>query len=316
MYVDRINVDDRTWMLALVQQGKANLGGRLKSVVLDRGFWDGQDLFHVAQEVPFFIPGRSDLEVTKEARRWAKEVYAQAQKRKPVSDAIIAKRKVHVVRGRGKHRREQEEELVVVGLQGLDCPTYAAEPPGAWVHSKSYVAPTLNAAVVMHDPSYPSPDDEENHLVILTGASMAPQADVLAAYDRFDERAVIENSGNKEAKRAFFLEAPLEKSEAAVLLHAHFVFMLMALLGAFRAEQARTEHAAEQGKDTGMAKYRRELEQANRDKVLVRSGDRYAVMCAWELAVLVGARLRWHSFEESRFASSCALGASSRARLA
>ena len=33
---------------------------------------------------------------------------------------------------------------------------------------------------------------------------------------------------------------------------------------------------------------------ANRDKVLVRDGDRYAILWAWELAVLAGLKLRWH----------------------
>jgi hypothetical protein len=39
-------------------KGKANLG-------------DGQKLYLVAEEAPFFVPGKSDLEITREARRMA-----------------------------------------------------------------------------------------------------------------------------------------------------------------------------------------------------------------------------------------------------
>ena len=296
VYVDRINVDDRVWMWALVMQGKANLGdGRLVCVSFDRGFWDGQELHLVAKEVPFFIPGRSDLGITKEARRIAIEAYSRYQKGLTVRDMVVATRTVTVVTGKGKNRREEPKELVVIGVQGLDCDTYAEEPPESRVHSKSFVANKLNAAVVMEDPSYPDPPDDEKYLTILTCAGMETARDVLYAYDRFDDRSVIENSGNKEAKQAWKLEAPLEKSEAAVYLHAFTVFMTMALMAAFRARQEAENKAVAQGKDTGMERYRREVERANRGKVLVRDGECYAVLWAWELAVLGGMQLRWHA---------------------
>lgn len=296
VYVDRINVDDRVWMLALVRQGRTNLGERLQTVAFDRGFWDGQDLYAVAQHVPFFIPGKADLEITQEARRAARAAAARYRQGRPVPDAVVATRAIPVVTGRGKHRRETQQELRVIGLQGLDCPTYAAELPGSKVHSKAFRAGRLNAAVVLADPTYPAADPAAP-LVILTSAPLATPQDVLGAYDRFDARGVIENSGNKQAKREWTLETPLEKSEAAVYLHVHFVFLLMALLAAFRADQAADQTAGARGEETGMARYRRAVERANRDKVLVRDGDRYAILEAWELAVLAGLRLRWHPTE-------------------
>jgi hypothetical protein len=298
MYVDRINVDDRVWMWALVVQGKANLGeGRLVSVSFDRGFWDGQELYQVAKEAPFFIPGKSDLGITKEARRMAIAAYERYQKGLPAKDVIVATRAITVVTGKGKNRREEQKELIVIGIQDLDCDTYAEEPPESRVNSKSFVANKLNAAVVMEDPSYPDPPKEDKYLTILTCAPMATSTEVLFAYDRFDDRSVIENSGNKEAKQAWKLEAPLEKSEAAVYLQAFMVFTLMALMAAFRAQQAAEEEADAQGKESGMERYRREVERANRDKVLVRDGECYAVLWAWELAVLGGMQLRWHDTE-------------------
>jgi len=301
LYVDRINVDDRVWMWALVMQGKANLGeGRLAGVSFDRGFWDGQELYLLAKEVPFFIPGKSDLGITKEARRMAIEAHGRYQKGLPVKDVVVATRTVTVVTGRGKRRRKQQKELIVIGIKELDCDTYAAEPPGSRVHSKSFVANTLNAAVVMEDPSYPDPPEDDKYLTILTCAAMESARDVLFAYDRFDDRSVIENTGNKEAKQAWYLQAPLEKSERAVYLHAFMVFMLMALMAAFRARQEAEEQAVAQGQETGMERYRREIERANRNKVLVREGDCYAVLWAWEFAVLAGIQLRKRPAESAQ----------------
>src|SRR3990172_7446527 len=273
--------------------GVLNLGPRLKTVAFDRGFWDGQELHRVAQHVPFFIPGKADLEITQEARRAALDVSARQQQGRPVADAVLATRPITVVTGKGKRRCEERQALIVIGLPGLDCPTYAGEHPGSKVHSKSFVPGRLNAAVVIADPSYPSADPAEP-LVILTCAPLDTPQDVLFAYDRFDARGVIENSGNKQAKREWTLETPLEKSEAAVYLHVYLVFLLMGLLAAFRAQQAAEQTADARGEDTGMARYRRAVERANRDKVLVRDGDCYAIVWAWELAVLAGLRLRWH----------------------
>jgi hypothetical protein len=300
LYVDRINVDDRVWMLALVQQGKANLGeGRLASVSFDRGFWDGQELYRVAKEAPFFIPGRSDLGITQEARRMAVAAYARYQKGLPVNDVVVAKRAVTVVSGKGKNRREQQKELVVIGIAKLDCDTYAEEAPESRVHSKSFVAGKLNAAVVMEDPEYRKAAEQDKYLTILTCAAIDTPKDALFAYDRFDDRSVIENSGNKQAKQAWKLGTALEKSEAAVYVHSFMVFMMMALMTAFRARQEADNQAVAQGKDTGMEQYRRDVERANRDKVLVREGDCYAVLWSWELAVLGGIHLRKHASENA-----------------
>jgi hypothetical protein len=299
VYVDRINVDDRVWMLALVLQGKANLKeGQLASVSFDRGFWDGQELYMVARHAPFFIPGRSDLAITQEARRMAVAAYTRYQQGLPVRDAVIAKRPVRIVTGKGKNRREQDKELIVVGIADLDCDTYAEQAPGSRINSKSFVAGKLNAAVVIEDPEYAKPPEDDRLLTILTCAAMKTPADVLFAYDRFDSRGVIENSGNKQAKQAWKLGAALEKSEAAVYLHTFMVFMLMALMAAFRAHQISEDKAAAQGKETGMERYRRELHRANRHKVLVRNGNHYAVLWAWEFAVLGGIRLRDHAAQD------------------
>jgi len=165
--------------------------------------------------------------------------------------------------------------------------------------------PTAGAPELYPDPAYPDPPDEEKYLTILTCAGMKTPNDVLYAYDRFDDRSVIENSGNKEAKQAWKLEATLEKSEAAVYLHTFMVFILMALMATFRAQEEADNKALARGKDNGMERYRREVERANRDKVVVRDGECYAVLWAWELAVLGGMQLRWHDTESVETILAC-----------
>ena len=80
-------------------------------------------------------------------------------------------------------------------------------------------------------------------------------------------------------------------------LSQEMVFMIMALVTAFRARQQMDNQAVAEGKDTGMQRYRREVDRANRDKVLVRDGVCYAVLWAWEFAALAGVHLRHHAAE-------------------
>jgi hypothetical protein len=130
VYVDRIHVDDRVWMLALVLQGQANLGERLATVAFDRGFWDGQELYRVAQQVPFFIPGNADLDITREARRAAREVYVRQQQGRPVSDAVLVTRPILLVTGQGQQQRETHQDLIVLGLKTLGLPPPMPRSPG------------------------------------------------------------------------------------------------------------------------------------------------------------------------------------------
>jgi hypothetical protein len=82
-------------------------------------------------------------------------------------------------------------------------------------------------------------------------------------------------------------------------------FILMALMAAKRSHEEAGNQALARGKDTGMERYRREVERANRDKVLVQDGESYAVLWAWELAMLDGMRQRWHDRESMETILAC-----------
>jgi hypothetical protein len=294
LVVDRINVDDREWMVALVVQGQANLGGRLASVSFDRGFLDGVDLYRVGELLPFYIPGRKDMEVTCYARRLGHRVGMSYRKGMPSPEGIVATKRLRFVSGRGKNRKEEWKELLLVGISAIPFDTYAPEEVGSRIHSKKFRPNEINAVVVVADPRYPKEKPEEA-LVILTNMPLGAAAQVLSAYEHFLSRSRIENSGNKEAKQPWKLEAPLKRSEAALILHVHLVFLLMGLLSAFRTRKEREEKKEAKGERTGMASYRRELAMANRDKLLIRIGDRYGVFRTWEIMVLLGVQVGLHA---------------------
>jgi len=134
-----------------------------------------------------------------------------------------------------------------------------------------------------------APKDADKEVVILT---TDPSDDPFDAFDRYDERSRIENSCNREAKEHWFLEHHPKRSEAGVRVHASFVFMCMALVAGFRAYKSKTDEAERRGQDTGITRYRRELERNNRDKLIVFIGAHFGIFRSYEFALLVGITVR------------------------
>jgi hypothetical protein len=66
----------------------------------------------------------------------------------------------------------------------------------------------------------------------------------------------------------------------------------MALVTAFRRQQQQAEEAESRGEETGISRYRRQLEAANRDKVIVFSGERFGIFRNYEVLLLLGAAVR------------------------
>ncbi len=97
---------------ALVTQARTNLAGhaRLHKVVFDRGFWDGVDLWGLAQQgIVLVVPAKEDMAVT---------VDAQAQA--AAGEGVTVGRRAHTVRqGQGRTAWSERLETEVVGITGL-----------------------------------------------------------------------------------------------------------------------------------------------------------------------------------------------------
>ena len=135
-------------------------------------------------------------------------------------------------------------------------------------NSKTFQPKLLRATVVLQWDGVPAQVGKE--VVLLTSD---PADDLFVAFDAYDDRSLIENECNREAKEHWFLEHHPKRTEAGMRVHAYFVFFCMALVAAFRLYKAKTDAAERRGQDTGIARYRRQLEMYNRDKVVVFVGE-------------------------------------------
>ena len=78
--IDGINVSDNEHAYEVLDQARRNVEGYavIRSVALDRGFLDGDLLWRIDQDVLVYIPAKSNMTITVDAREIARRAQALA----------------------------------------------------------------------------------------------------------------------------------------------------------------------------------------------------------------------------------------------
>jgi hypothetical protein len=285
--IDGINVADNEHAYEVLAQARKNVEGyaTIRSVALDRGFLDGNLLAKIDGEGAIvYLPAKSNLTITTDAREIARRAEALAAQGRALDGTTYKERVEKVQRGAGKNATVEERKTVVVGIRELPCDWWREGGSSSAATSKSFEPKRLNATVVLRWNGAPA--DAEKEVVFLT---TDPANDPFVAFDAYDDRSLIENTCNREAKERWFLEHHPKRSEAGMRLHAYFVFMCMGLVSAFRCYKEQALEAERTGEDTGIARFRRQLALKNRDKVVVFCGEHFGIFRNFEFALLLGA---------------------------
>ncbi len=288
MKVVQIQEYEGRWLLPLLEQAQRNLGtrGQISTIVIDRGYVDGEDLWQVQKQgVIFVVVGKTNMVVTQDAQALAKGERAQVRE--------------HVMRhGHGKMATEEHLRTELVGIEGLTTYDSYGDPEQTHhAHRRDYEGQPINAVVVRR---WNNRLPATNGTVYLTNG---PVSDPFVIFDHYDWRSVIENGIFKEGKYPWHLGRFPKKTEAAVVVHCHFTLLVMGLCTAFRLWQRQQDQAAVQQTAApatlsttllggeGTARWRLRLKEENRDKVIIFLEHAYGIFHLAELAVLTGMRL-------------------------
>jgi Transposase DDE domain len=253
--VAKIHEHEALWSRALVTQARMNLAGvaRLQKVIFDKGFLDGTTLWWLDQHaVTFVVPAKADMAVTADAR-------AQAA----AGGEITVGRRAHTVRhGQGKTARTERLETEVVGIRGLTTyDQYGTPEHGRHINRRDFQPNAIHTVVVRQ---WQGKDyGPGGKTVFLTNA---PVEKPLQVFDDYDDRSLIENCCIKEAKQQWDLGHPPQKTERAVLVHVVFTLLMFALATAYRLA---CERQATSGELVGWQRWRRQLLEQTREKVIV-----------------------------------------------
>ena len=276
-------------LVPLLEQAQHNLGthATIKTIVIDRGYLDGEDLWRVHQKgVIFVICGKANMAVTQDAQGLARD-----------ERAIVRERVVR--RGHGKTAKDQRLRTELVGLEALTSyDQYGDAQNTQNAHRRDYVGQPINAVVVR---KWENRVPTTGGTVYLTnGAVREP----FVVFDTYDWRSVIENGIFKEGKHPWHLLNFPKRTQAAVVVHCHLTLLVMGLTTAFRLwqkQQATAPTAPTEVLPTlssallggeGIARWRKRLREENRDKVIVFIGQDYGVFHLAEFAILTHLPIR------------------------
>jgi hypothetical protein len=265
-------------MRALVTQAQTNLAGaaRLHKVVFDRGFWDGVDRWWLDQHgSTLVVPAQENMAVT---------VDAQAQA--AVGESVTIGPRVHTVRhGPGKTAESERLETDVVGITGLTTDEQDGTPEQGRHHHRRDFPPNPSNAVVVRKWHHRD-DGPGGKTVFVTHAAVDKP---LQPCDDDDDRRLIENGCITESKQQGRLQHPPQKTARAVRGHVVFTLLMFALATAYRLPGEQEERGAE---PVGWQRWRRQLLQPTRDKVIVFAQDYYGIFHMAEYSILLGAQLK------------------------
>jgi Transposase DDE domain len=289
MKVVKIQEYEGSWLIPLLSQAQRNLGdhAHIGTVVIDRGYLDGEDLWWVHQSgIIFVIVGKANMAVVQDAQGLAK------------GERAVVRERV-VGHGHGKKATQQRLRTEVVGIAALTSyDSYGEAEHTQYAHRRDYSGQPINAVVVRR---WENRVPKGGGTVYLTNGQVS---DPFSIFDTYDWRSVIENGIFKEGKHPWHLLRFPKRTEAAVVVHCFFTLLVMGLCTAFRLWQAQVATTSTSSTEVvpslssallggeGTARWRQRLREANQDKIIVFIGQAYGIFHLAEFAILTHLPLR------------------------
>lgn len=286
--VAAIQEPEGKYFLELLDEARENLnwgGVEVEGIVVDRAYLDGEELWKIHERgIHFVIPAKSGMTVTQDARGLAGSDLKRQR--------YAAKRVRKLTRGVGRKARVVEVETRLVGISGLTTYAQYGEPGcEKQAYKKDGRSNPINAVVVQAwgGREY-GPKGGPAYLTDL------PVDKPFVAFDRYDERSVIENGLFKEGKGPWKLKRFPQKNARAVQVHVFFVLAVMALTNAYRTirkrEEAERQRKLKEEPWLGFEQFRRELRRKSKDQGIVFVGEAYGIFYLSELFVLMGRKVK------------------------
>ena len=289
MKVVKIQEYEGSWLIPLLEQAQRNLGehAHIDTIVIDRGYLDGDDLWQLHQRgILFVIVGKANMAVVQDAQGLAK------------GERAVVRERV-VGHGHGNKATQERLRTEVVGIAALTSyDSYGEAEQTKSAQRRDYVGQPINAVVVRR---WENRVPKGGGTVYLTNGEVS---DPFRIFDTYDWRSVIENGIFKEGKHPWHLLRFPKRTQAAVMVHCFFTLLVMGLCTAFRLWQAQLATTLTSSTEVvpslssallggeGTARWRQRLREENRDKIIVFIGHAYGIFQLAEFAILTHLPLR------------------------
>jgi len=210
--VVKINEHEKNFTKEMVKEAQHRTGGKVKVLLVDRGFIDGTLLWWLSKKerIKFVIPARGNMEVSQDIRGFRSE-RADGQR-------------IFI---------EQTKEIKVMGVRGLlSYDQFGEEEHRRKKGRKNFKANPINAVMVIRWGGKDYQLGKEK--VFLTNLPISRPMRII---DQYDLRSEIENRGFRELKQGYHLLKYPQKREAAVRAHAVLTVIIYSMVNAYKTKQ-------------------------------------------------------------------------------
>lgn len=254
----KIQESEKNYTLPILRQAIKNIGtGKIKLLLIDRGYLDGKTLWKIKHgfNIDFIIPAKKDMHVTADARGL----------RNSMDESRIF--------------REGNKRIEVMGIKGLTSyDQYGdAEHNKKNNNSKDFRGNPINVIMVTKwkEEEY-KPGKEK---VFLTSLGVTRPFNVLNQYDL---RSLIENTTFRELKQGWLINKIPKKTFNAVNSHVMLTLCMYSLTNVYRTE------LGQELTNNGIRRFRLQTNKDTRSKVVILTDEHYGIFDLEELMVLVG----------------------------
>ena len=220
-----LNEHENKYLLPLLAQGIKNIGeGKIKMIVVDRGFVDGENLWEAKHKykTDFLIYSKSNMDVTKELKAKLKEAKERKEKGLKTSDCIF----------------QEDEENSVYGFNRLGWFwTYGDQNHQKEYKKKIYKKDIhfqthpISGAIVTR---YRGKKDKE--ITLLSSKRFSQSFTPLDALPFYRKRQQIENAGFRELKQGYKIGKFPSRKFNGVCFHIIFTLLMFNFISAFKTE--------------------------------------------------------------------------------
>lgn len=245
-------------MLKLAQKNLEVGNKKIKTLLIDRGFIDGQTLWQIKNVygVNFVIPSKTDMNITENVRsfRYTKD-----------EDVVRESRYV-----------EKEGRTSLLGVNGFKSyRQYSKDLINEADKNKD--GDPINAIMVYEYKSKEYESGKEK--VFLTSLSAEKPLEVL---DEYDLRSLVENCCFRELKQGWNLESYPKKTRQAVETHVMLTLCMFSLCNAYRTKEG------QKLTDAGIRRFRRTMSRDDIHKVVIYTDEYYGIFDVEELMIIWG----------------------------
>lgn len=256
--VVKINEHESQFTFGMIREAERNIseGGKIGTLLIDRGFIDGVVLWKLKKEgIHFIIPVRGNMDIAKDIRGFRSE--------KADGDKIFY---------------EETKDVKAIGVKWLlSYDQFGNEGHGKRKNRKDFKANPINAVMVIYWNGEEIEEGKEK--VFITDL---PVSKPLKIIDDYDLRSIIENQCFRELKQGYYLLSFPQKTKNAVTSHCILTLIIFSFINAYKTKQG--QELAEKG----VRRWREKQMGDSIHKMIVYYDGIYGIVDVEELFYIMG----------------------------